>query len=345
MPDELSERELAGLFTELRADVMPLVQAPGVAAARQTVRRRRTATTTALVVTLVAALGVGMFLRPTLDQMTAAGPLSEAELTELAGTAIGVVDTHLAGMTGTRTVAAGDQRSVGAYRSQEPVEGGYRKVWPAYRGDLTLVAACAGSGIVSLRVFGLASRDAGRMTDTRLAQTTLTCSDQGPAQVAGFVAHPSREIAVEVVDAGTDTAGASIGYRIVTDADEAVLYGDKAAEPASVIGDVPSAKTVTLHRAATSEREWSPIGAVNTFRIACSGNGSVKVDMRFSTGTRDFAKSMTDRSNTYDVLCRARPVEYQYVVGSPQATTAGIALTFQGKGVAPAEVAYGFVQQ
>jgi hypothetical protein len=331
MPDELSEREVADLFAGLRADVMPLVRAPGVAAARRTVRRRRAATTAALVVTLLAALGLGTVLRPAVfDGQPADGPLSDTRLAELAGTAIAAVDRHGAG----RTVAGGDQQPTG----------GYRKVWPAYRGDLSLGAACTGSGTVTLRVQGLANRAAGQPADVELTRVTVACGTTPTVQYGSFVAHPSVQLAVEVVDPdlGPERRSA-FGYRLFTDADAAVAVTDEASKPQTMIGDAPRPSVEAIRPGVTTPRTWRPLGAVNMLRIACAGNGSVKVEMRFSEATGNYDATMTDRTNTYDVLCAARPERYEYVVGGLQAKTAGVSLTYQGNGRAPAEVAYDIV--
>jgi hypothetical protein len=270
------------LLGDLRAEAVREIRPPGAAAARRTVRRRRFTAAIATAGAVVLSVS-GVFA---LVDRPEAGP---GPTLPAASPSVAVTPLPAAALA---AITDGDP----AFEVAAPVVAGYERTTTTYLPQLTLRAACAGAGQVTLVVRGDIDGDTkNRFPDREVARVKLTCgADPVPVnREINASTLPILTFRLEQADSAVGRAG--LAYRLTAAGGGAPLAPDDAAASVPVLlgltGTGPASKEPVRAGGHTPEDE--PMGTYRkegwhaefpdelyTLAVACRGTGMYGLEIR-----------------------------------------------------------------
>ncbi|MEV8509919.1 hypothetical protein AB0368_34545 [Actinoplanes sp. NPDC051475] len=261
MPDQIES-----LFAGLRAETLPQVRPPGIAAVHRTVRRRRTARSVAGATAVLAAAGAFAAMGlPEHDQRKAP-------------------DDRMARLTAAAQRAVGEQvPDRGGHAAAGPVTGGTVENVPGLTAGSYIVAvACAGAGVLTLAV----TRSDGE-NPMALGGQVVSCATDPQAATMPFQLPVDGELTVSLH--GDDQAAREAAYSLVVAragaADQSAPVDPESSWNAGRAAQVLSSGGHFQPERMTTERPAQTTQAVRQageyeFRMACAGPGSVVVRLQ-----------------------------------------------------------------
>jgi hypothetical protein len=256
------------MFARTRQAGVLTIRPPGVEAARRTVRfrRRRRVASLAAVVTL-ALLG-GAFARmavpgPERKEQPPATPL---ELSRTAKAALG----HPAGPV--------------AFEKEAEAEPGWSTSSPRYLGELTLLAACAGTGQLTLAVIGTPGSESLSTDPVEVTRLDVPCAEHPLPVTTRFVIEGFVNVDYKLLHS---PAGAGFAFRVTSVTGEPLTDQNDEANTTSALhlteeqsmNGYGLGAAVGYDRRVFQDELPSWIGGRFKVFTACAGLGSIKVQI------------------------------------------------------------------
>jgi hypothetical protein len=271
MPEQLTDQHLEDLFADLRSSELRQIRPPGVAAARNAVRRRRTAQSFAAAAAVLAVAGgiagVGIYRTAGTPGTVDLGPeLSDAELTFHAKTAADAIGWDP------------EKKGIAA---QEVLSGGYATATDALAGTYDLAMSCVGRGTVVVVARAIAADVAGEATSideqTELQRTTVPCDLTPAARSISFTVPWTGFLTIDITPDDAATGRSGFAYRAELTTAEKLRIQTSLAE--SVKTANPSTVSSMSGFVSSGITDVDGTASAGSYRItiACLGAGSIDV--------------------------------------------------------------------
>ncbi|SDT71520.1 hypothetical protein [Actinoplanes derwentensis] len=281
MPDHFEE-----LFARARPVAVQTIRPPGTDAARQTVRRRRRRRAVAIGVAAVLVVLGGVLVRPGSAPPVVA-PVSPERLGQVARNALGPATGPV------------------AVEKQGEVRNGWSAPGYVYFGEQQLIAACAGTGSMTLVVTGVSGLSAG---PSLVRELTVPCSDV-PEPVSTRYFPDNRHTAGVEFSIVNAVGTAGFAFRVLTpDTGEPLRLDVDAASPNTALQLTEKESRSGFGMSGDLEGEAvsvlpETVGGRFTVAVACAGVGRLEVTIRrVSGGTVD----------TWEMPCRWPPERHNW---------------------------------
>lgn len=332
---DLSDEHVEKLFAELRGDQRQRVRAPGVTAARTTVRRRRAAVALAAGVTLAvsgatAAGTAGLGPARELSQHLGGKSPSRDGLTRqlsLAGAALPRKDSPPGGRV-LRKVVTLDGASLD------------RNVVVA--GTYVVELACAGAG--STRIVAKVGRDpatggAAEPAMRMIGQRAIPCTERAAATSTTVLVPENGVLAIEAYPDAQAEGRSALAYQLMLSPTDRERLDVDAVAAVDAGTARPVAPRVSYFVTAdhTSEAVSLPAGSYR-LEVACAGLGALQATVT-TTGAVDADPVPPD-----GVVCRGRPQVRALAFTAAGGTTMTLRLTPDPAAAGQAAVAYRIVR-
>ncbi len=334
---ELTDEHIEDLFADLRAGEVARIRPPGVAAARHTVRRRRAATSVAAAVTVIAVAGgiAATASRPEHAYSSpSSAPLQDQELGVLATTA--------------RLATLADSPAKNAFADHGVVDSAYRSIRPTYHGELTLRAACAGTGTVTLVVRGSTGSE-GDNAVVRLAEMALSCQPDPAVHSRTFLAENYANIIVELSDTEGARHRAGFAYRVTSDTGDPVENGTGRDNPTAALDlptKIPAGSFGGSGSLTTSSEQrmsdWHTMNGRYELLVACTGLGIMQLKVEVATEKKNPASSVVNTIPA-TVACSYPAKRRRISLGTFQNREVRMSYSYQSTSPASGRIAYQFM--
>ncbi|MBW6432748.1 hypothetical protein KZ829_03205 [Actinoplanes hulinensis] len=264
MSDQLEE-----IFARTRPTAIQAIRPPGAEAARRTVRIRRRRRAVGLAAVVVLAVVGGVFVRK-----PAPPPLPPADPVQL---------------TQTAKVALGTSTMPTAVEKAAEVTPNWSASSAVYFGVLTLHAACAGTGKITLAVMGNPGSESQLTEPIELARLKVPCSERPEPVRTDFEMGGVIGIDYKIVENATAPRSAGFAFRLTSDTGEPLTVTDSRANARNAL-NLTSDKGFGVGGGKTAgPRGWKddlPSHVGTDFRIlaACTGHGTLVVEILKKSG-------------------------------------------------------------
>lgn len=267
------------LLADLRESAAREIQPPGAAAARRTVRRRRLTTAVAAACAVVAAVGGAFTLTGRPHSAPPAVPVTSPALTgpeQLARTALAKISD-----------------GAPAFEVAEPVVAGYRREQVMYLPDLSISAACAGTGRITLVVLGDVQGDSlNRHKDRELLRLTVPCAADPVPVTKSIRTELLLDMTFRLANVEGAAGQAGFAYRVTGRGGAPLAPDDPAADVDTLLGIALTQNNKKV-RAGGGTPAFTPNGKFSesgghaefpderyTLAMACRGEGTYRLQFR-----------------------------------------------------------------
>ncbi|GGN57105.1 hypothetical protein GCM10010112_09590 [Actinoplanes lobatus] len=264
MSDQLEE-----IFARTRPTAVQAIRPPGAEAARRTVRIRRRRRAVGLAAVLVLAVVGGVLVRK-----PAPGPSLPADPVRL---------------TQTAKVALGTSTLPAAVEKAAEVTPNWSSSSPVYHGELTLRAACAGAGEITLAVIGNPGSESSQTEPFELARLKVPCSQRPEPVETAFEPSGAINLDYKIVESTIASRSAGFAYRLTSDTGKPFAMGDDQANPTAALHLTSDEGFGTGGSLSARRPGWKddlPSHVGGDFRIlaACTGDGTLVVEILKKSG-------------------------------------------------------------